>query len=131
MRMTKTTGARALVVEDDMEQQKVIQDILEITLKDAKIERAMNANSIFTKLRRAKPSYNIILFDLSFHAAPGLDVLAAVRSEFPGLERNIAVLVNSLQEYQASAPAHGLAYILKPFSLDSFSEIVKQICDRK
>jgi DNA-binding NtrC family response regulator len=128
--MTKITGARVLVVEDDLDQHKVILDILGITLKDAKVERAMNAASFLSKVRRPKTTYNLILFDLNFHAPSGTGVLSAIRAEMPLLEKSLVVMVNSMDEYRAADAAKGLPCILKPFSLDSFSEIVKQVCGR-
>lgn len=126
--MPRSTGARVLVVEDDLDQHKVIHDILEMTLKDARIERVMNPAALLNKLRRPKVQYNLILFDLTFHDASGAKVLQFIRAEMPELEPKTVLLVNSSAEYEATEAARGLRYILKPFSLDSFTDTVREVC---
>lgn len=119
---------RVLVAEDDLNAHRVIRDILEISFKDVKIDRALDHGSAMAKIREANPDYDLVLYDLHFDDPSGLETLAILRSEKPQLDRNLVVLNGSAEEVAKCEAARNLPYILKPFSLDTFSDVIKKVC---
>jgi DNA-binding NtrC family response regulator len=118
---------RVLVVETDLHEHKVIHDILEVCLKDVRITRALNFDSFLAKIRRAKAPFNMILYDYHFEESSGKNALEAILKEKPELI-SIVVLLNGLDKEIINNPAvKNLPFILKPYSLDKFSEVVKKI----
>jgi DNA-binding NtrC family response regulator len=120
---------RVLVAEDDLNAHKVIRDILEISFRDVTIDRALDHGSAIAKIREADPGYDLVLYDLHFDYPSGLETLAVLRTEQPQLDRNLVVLNGSAEEVASCEATRNLPYILKPFSLDTFSEVIKKVCD--
>jgi DNA-binding NtrC family response regulator len=112
---------KVLVAEDDLDVQKVVGDILHINFNDIEIERALDCNSLRQKIGSADPPYDLVLLDQDQTDDAGKNALDIIRDEFPyALARLVAI--GDLQ----SDP--DVPFIAKPFSLDEFGKIVKQIC---
>jgi response regulator of citrate/malate metabolism len=112
---------KVLVAEDDLDVHKVVGDILHINFNDIEIERALDCNSLRLKIRSANPAYDLILLDQDQTDDTGKDLLEVIREEFPQVLSRL-VIIGGIQ----SAP--DIPFIAKPFSLDDFGKIVKQIC---
>lgn len=118
---------RVLVAETDLHEHKVIHDILGVCFKDVRITRALNFDSFISKVRKAKSPYNIILYDYHFEESSGKNALQVMLAEKPDLMSTI-ILLNGLDKEIIQNPAvKNLPFILKPYSLDKFSEAVKKI----
>jgi DNA-binding NtrC family response regulator len=118
---------RVLVAETDLHEHKVIHDILGVCLKDVRITRVLNFDSFLTTIRRAKSPFNMILYDYHFEESTGKNALESILKEKPELV-SIVVLLNGLDKEIINNPAvKNIPFILKPYSLDKFSEVVKRI----
>jgi response regulator of citrate/malate metabolism len=117
---------KVLVAEEDLHAHKLIHDILEMSLKDVKITRALNRESIMSKVVKGRTSFDLILFDFHFDGANGLAILLDLLRQKPEISRKLVLLNESAQEIQENPQISQLQYILKPFSLDTFSTVVKR-----
>jgi response regulator of citrate/malate metabolism len=117
---------KVLVAEEDLHAHKVIHDILEMCSKDVKISRALNRDSFVAKIAKARTPFDLILFDLHFEGPQGLTALLDTLNQRPELNQKIVLLNESAEEITGNPQISHLPMILKPFSLDSFSNMVKR-----
>jgi len=116
-----------VIAEEDLNFHKIIHDILEISFSDVAIDRAMNGESLLEKLEHSEEPYHLILYNFHFDEESGVNALKELREKKPELDPRILILLESEDEFK-SKTIQGLRHILKPFSLDEFAEIVKDIC---
>lgn len=121
---------RALIAEEDLNLHQVVHDILEMSFKDLRIERAMNYDSLLNVLRQDGAELDLILYDLRFDSSSGQSALSIIRNEMPELLPRLVILAANGDELRAQEEARGLAYVLHPFSLDDFTDTVKRVYDR-
>jgi response regulator of citrate/malate metabolism len=117
---------KVLVAEEDLHAHKVIHDILEMCSKDVKISRALNRDSFVAKILKAKTGFDLILFDFHFEDPHGLTALLDVLRQRPELGQKVVLLNESAEEIAGNPQISHFPIILKPFSLDSFSNMVKR-----
>ena len=118
---------QVLVAEEDLHEHKLIHDILGISIKDVKITRALNAESFIDKAMKNETPWDLILYDFHFDERSGSNALLTILRAKPELASDVVLLNGSAQEIKANPLFMNLPYILKPFSLDNFSEVVKRI----
>ncbi len=121
---------RALIAEEDLNLHQVVHDILEMSFKDLRIERAMNYDSLLNALRQEGAQLDLILYDLRFDHSAGHNALSVIRDEMPELLPRLVILAANGDELRAQQDTRGLAYVLHPFSLDDFTDTVKRVYGR-
>ena len=119
---------RVLVVEDDLNVHKVIDDILEVVYRDLKIDKALTTESLLGKIKQNDTTYDLVLFDIHFEEPAGRDLLLKLRTERPDLNQKIVILNGSYEGVSTDQDLKGLPVILRPFSIDKFSETITNIC---
>jgi len=119
---------RVLVVEDDLNVHKVIDDILEVVYRDLKIDKALTTESLLGKIKQNDTTYDLVLFDIHFEEPAGRDLLLKLRTERPDLNQKIVILNGSYEGISTDQDLKGLPVILRPFSIDKFSETITNIC---
>lgn len=115
---------KVLVAEEDLHAHKVIHDILGLCSKEVKITRALDHDGFIAKVTKAKTVFDLILFDLHFEDPRGLAALLEVLRQKPELRQKVVLLNESADEITRNPDISSLPFILKPFSLDSFSTMV-------
>ena len=79
-------------------------------------------------IRSIRP--DIVLTDIRMPNMDGLTMLAAIRSEFPGIQMSVLTAYRDF-EYARKAITLGVCrYLLKPSNLDELQEAVKQMVSR-
>ena len=79
-------------------------------------------------IRSLRP--DIVLTDIRMPNMDGLTMLAAIRSEFPGIQMSVLTAYRDF-EYARKAITLGVCrYLLKPSNLDELQEAVKQMVSR-
>lgn len=120
---------RILVAEDDLNFQQVIHDILEISFRDAHVERVMSMEALFGRLGDPDAQYALVLFNLHFDASEGTISLERLKERFPAILDRLVILCSSRHDQeQGRVVINGLPCIAKPFSLDEFTELVQGAC---
>jgi DNA-binding NtrC family response regulator len=119
---------KILVADDDLDAHELVRDILQISFKQVKIDRAMSSKSFMKKIRESKNDYDLILFNIRLKHDNGSDVLSSIQVEHPDLMERIVLLADSPDE-QENPLGKEIPYISKPFSLDYFGEVVKKVCN--
>ncbi|MBD3345019.1 MAG: response regulator [Chitinivibrionales bacterium] len=118
----------ALIADDDLDTHQFLRDVLEIHYKNIKIEKALTYNSFMDKARRSDPPFDLIILDYHLDRDHGNDIIASIHKEFPEILEKVVLLNGTPEELASDERVNGVQSIQKPFSLDTFGEIVKKIC---
>jgi PleD family two-component response regulator len=116
-----------LVADDDFDSYRLVNDILEINFRDVQIERALNRQSLFSKLQQFDKQYDLILLNPDLEESDRFEIIEKIRQINEDLIDRI-VLIGS--DFSAESLPEEMYFITKPFSLDCFGEVVKKACCR-
>lgn len=121
-------AVHAFIIGNDLNVQKLIVDILEITFSDIAIDRTTSAEGLFSKLKGKGFDYKLIILDCGGIRKVNEDIILDIRSKYPHLIERMIVLFDSIEEKPGDEVLLDIPYIIKPFSLDKFGELVKKVC---
>ena len=117
-----------LVVGNDLHVHKLVVDILEITFRDVAIDKATNAQAMLKKFESQQYSYDLLVLDLQNSKKEDEVLILNLRNKYPHLVSRTILLLDSIEEKPDDAILQGIPFVVKPFSLDEFGELVKQVC---
>jgi len=117
---------RVLIADYDLDSHELVDDLVEMIFRDVKIDRALSRESLFARLGTADADYHLIIFNYSMHESEITKVLDYVRSCNPDLMERIVFIITS-ENLRERIPAQ-YPVLVKPYSLDEFSEVVKKTC---
>jgi len=121
---------RALVALEDIGLHQVVEDILEITFREVKTERAMSTEALLARLKEQGAEYDLVLLDLLFDSDAERSPLEALREEAHDLLDRLVIVVPRSRSI-LPAPARDFAQRVGfPFSLDEFMHVVRTVCER-
>ncbi|GBU21444.1 hypothetical protein R80B4_01335 [Fibrobacteres bacterium R8-0-B4] len=136
MYISSTMKTNVLIADDDMDAQQLMCDVLEICLRKVKIERAMSLSGFWAKLpaQPEQPWHLIILSSEYIKEEPAgfMERFAAVNPD--AVDRLVIVGTAEdaadMESYAESAgeSVKAAPFLITPFSLDGFEELVKQVC---
>jgi DNA-binding NtrC family response regulator len=116
-----------LIADDDLDVHELIHDILEINFKNVKIDRALTAESFLEKVTNAAPPFDLYIIDMHLNEGEEKDILSMVREQFPQMLTKIIIIAGSPEEVTGNESVKDIPYLVKPFSLDYFGDIVKKV----
>ncbi len=121
---------RALVADDNLDVQELVNDILHINYRDVSVDRALDFDGLCSRLRDADPRYDLLIAAATLGDAVDTPVVSVLQSEFA----EYLPAAVKLQEAPGQVPVESgpvaLAVLTKPFSLDDFCDCIKRICPR-
>src|SRR5690606_18608048 len=83
-----------------------------------------SADSVLSRLARQQP--DVIISDIRMPGASGLDMLAQIRAQHPGLPVIIMTAHSDLDSAVASYQGGAFEYLPKPFDVDEAVSLVKR-----
>jgi DNA-binding NtrC family response regulator len=116
---------KILVADEDLDVHELLHDILHINFRRLCIDRALNSESFVRKIGEA--TYDLILLNTGMKNSDGQDMVAVIRGTNPELMDRIILVADAPQETQSPC-GNKLPSISKPFSLDDFGQIIKEVC---
>jgi DNA-binding response OmpR family regulator len=117
-----------LVASSDLDIYELVVDILEITFKKTKLDRARDYRRSVEMLSQPDARYNLILLDQGLDKDDERHVLTAMKNDCPQVADRIVLLSDASTPRPDMGILEGTSCIAKPFSLDEFGEIVKKAC---
>ena len=122
---------KALVVGNDLHVHKLVVDILEITFSDVTIEKTTNIQAMLKKIETQQYSYDLLVLDLQNSKKEDEVLVLNLRNKYPYLVSRTILLLDSIEEKPDDTILQNIPFIVKPFSLDEFGELVKEVCSEK
>jgi len=114
-----------LIADDDMDSHQLMDDILEIVLKNVKIDRTLNLAGFWGKISDVQNGYGLVLLSPGLIREEQETFLDKLNSSNPELMQKI-VLIGKEQDFENCAmDIKLLPFLSKPFSLDHFEAIIK------
>lgn len=114
-----------VLIADDLEAHEFIRDILKISFRNVSIDRVLSPSNLCAKIQDADPQYDLLLYSWKMEDEQNNSLLLKICSDFPQISKKIVVFSDSKPQ---SVPSElgSIPFIVKPYSLDQFSEIVKK-----
>lgn len=116
---------KVLIADDDMDAHQLMYDVIEITFRDVKIERALCHETFWAKIAGNE------MWDLIFVSAEYIvgeeNFAERVKSVKPGVFEKLIVIGERTDHDALKNEEAQLPFIEKPFSLDAFEETVKLV----
>ena len=122
---------KALVVGNDLHVHKLVVDILEITFSDVTIEKTTNIQAMLKKIETQQYSYDLLVLDLQNSKKEDEVLVLNLRNKYPYLVSRTILFLDSIEEKPDDTILQNIPFIVKPFSLDEFGELVKEVCSEK
>jgi len=118
-----------LVAAADMDVHQLVCDVLDICLRNVRVERAMSLQGFWAKIPAPpeQPWHMVFLSAEYIREEPDgfIDRLMAVN---PNAVAKIVILGTVADAESGGEGLIAAPLLIKPFSLDRFEELVKQIC---
>jgi len=115
---------RVLIADNDLDSHELVDDLIEMIFRDVKIDRALTRESLLSRISAAGNEYNLVIFNYSMHNPDVAEILENIASISPALENRIVCITS---EATRGAIPDRVPVLLRPFSLDEFSDVVKKI----
>ncbi|MCL2183311.1 MAG: response regulator [Chitinispirillia bacterium] len=121
---------KVLVADDDMTAVQLLHDVLEITVKDMAVERALSPQAFWAKAAAVdgRNPWHIIFLSIEYIGERPETFLDRLREVNPEVRPKI-VLTGMQADFDACPEdIRQLPLLSKPYSLDGFEDLVKKIC---
>jgi len=121
---------RVLIADDDLDSHELLDDLIEINFRDVEIDRALTTESFLQKTGAADASYDLVLFNMhpgkSGSDSEAMELVSHLEKNRPQLlERTVFILPKDADP-RALGIADRFPVLLRPFSLDEFSDVVQK-----
>ena len=117
------THARVLVVDDDAEMRTLLRRILEFDgFRVTERDRGIHVLAVL----RETP-FDLVILDKEMPEMTGLDLLPALRREFPRVPVLLVTAFGGRQVESSALRLGATSYLEKPFRLSQFREVVDDL----
>ena len=114
--------AKILIVDDE----EGIRESLKLILEDHYDLIAVDSGEQALECLRNDASIGLALLDIKMPKVNGLDILKAIKEEFPEMKVIIVTGYKSVETAAEAARLGACGYIVKPFKIDEILETVKK-----
>lgn len=111
-----------LVFDNDLSSHELVRDILHINFKDVKIDSAWSREALLNKVSDSQAQFDLILFNPELDES-GLDTLMDINRLNPEILEKVVIISDHPSDCDPALKT--LPFVPKPFSLDYFSEVLK------
>jgi DNA-binding NtrC family response regulator len=122
-------AVNVLLVSNDLDFQELLNDILQITFKKVKIDKALDDEKMTECLKNGAVQYKVVVMDSHFTDASGRQGLVLINQRFPAMLSRVVVILDGTEHLTEIKAFSQVPLIEKPFSLDLFSETVLKVCN--
>lgn len=119
---------RVLIIGNDLITQKLLVDILELTFKKVAIDKIISFDGLDDKLKKQQQEYNLIIIDFYNTKDVNEDLIVYLRNNYPLIINNLILHFNSVDVKPDDNVLFDIPYVIKPFSLDFFGELLEKVC---
>lgn len=116
---------RVLIADNDLDSHEVVDDLVEMLFRDVKIDRSLSRKSLLTRIGTAGADYDLVIFNYSFRDNEIYEILEQITLHNPDLLKRIVFIITGPVD---SAISDNYPVLMRPLSIDEFSDTVKKIC---
>lgn len=116
-------GLRILLVDDDRSLLEILGALLK--LEGHQVDSASSAHDGLLKMRES--TYDLVLADLKMPRTSGLDMLRAIREEYPGTRVVIMTAYASVDNTVEAMRIGVYDYLPKPFKLAELRRVIEKV----
>ena len=121
---------KVLIADDDMNVQRLMDNVVEINFRDVAIERALSPQSFWKKVSDADadaPPYNFIFLNVEYIKEEPEGFLERLKTANPNAPDKLILMGSAADVEACGEDIKKLPLLDKPFSLDKFEEVVKAV----
>ena len=120
---------KVLIADDDMDAQRLMDDVVEINFRDVVIERALSLQSFWKKVSDAGADapYNFIFLNVEYIKEEPDGFLERLKAANPNTTAKLILMGSAADAEACGEDIKQLPHLDKPFSLDEFEEVVKAV----
>lgn len=126
---SSTARLRILVADDHLVYRIGIRSLIEAESAFEVVGEAANSSDTVDMYRRLQP--DVLLLDLRMPQKGGIEVVRAIRSEFPTARILVVTSYQTEEEVLQVLRAGALGYILKDLDRDMLMEAIRAVCAGK
>ncbi len=115
---------RILVVDDERNMRRVLQGLLQAEGHD--VDGATDGDEARAMLRKAEPSYDLVLTDLRMPNSDGMDLLRAVKRRHPDTPVVLITAHGTVDTAVEAMREGAFDFVTKPFDNDELSVVVNR-----
>jgi hypothetical protein len=117
---------RVLIADNDIESLELVDDLIGLNFREAKIEQALTGTAFLRKLDTAEKPFNLILLNPGLELPGGESVVEELQKSHAELLERIVFLASG-PSIETFGPIDR-PVLRRPFSLDLFGEVVVKAC---
>jgi DNA-binding NtrC family response regulator len=122
----------SLIVDDNLDDHQLINDIISINFKDIKIDKALDVETFYEKMKDPTQKYNFIIISADLKNEKGKSAVSVLFEEFPEkIKSSIIIKEEKTHLPQNILKDKNIPVFTKPFSLDEMCNQIKKICNQK
>lgn len=127
MERVKVNRPKVLVVDDDQEMRRLLEDVL--TREGFLVIQAKDGSEALLRLR--EESYDVIILDKIMTDLSGLEILPGMKLVQPEAQVILITAFGDRETYLEALGKGATAYLAKPFGMSVLVQMVKQALEQK
>lgn len=121
-------AVNVLLAGTDFDIQRLVVDVVEMTYSDVEIERALDFDALHSKLDDNPSKYNVFIFDGPMVKAFNDEMGSMSDDKITLFEKKVILISDSEDDLTTNGFKDRFTHLIKPFSLDTFQDLIKETC---
>lgn len=117
-----------LLAGTDFDIQRLVVDVVEMTYSEVEIERALDFEALHGKLEDDPSKYNVFIFDGPMVKAFNDEMNNMDSDKIELFEKKVILISDSEEDLSQNGFKDRFTHLIKPFSLDTFQDLIKETC---
>lgn len=121
-------AVNVLLAGTDFDVQRLVVDVVEMTYSEVEIERALDFNALHLKLEDNPSKYSVFIFDGPMVKAFNDEMVSMDENKIALFEKKVILISDSEEDLEQNGFKDRFTHLIKPFSLDTFQDLIKETC---
>lgn len=117
-----------LLAGTDFDIQRLVVDVVEMTYSNAKMERALDFDALHSKLDEDPSRFDVFIFDGPMVKAFNEEMMNMSNEKIALFEKKVILISDSEEDLTTNGFKDRFTHLIKPFSLDTFQDLIKETC---
>lgn len=117
-----------LLAGTDFDIQRLVVDVVEMTYSNAKMERSLDFEALHSKLDEDPSRFDVFIFDGPMVKAFNEEMMNMSDEKIALFEKKVILISDSEEDLTTNGFKDRFTHLIKPFSLDTFQDLIKETC---